>query len=236
MGILYSSEYKINDYITVKIPTVSEILSDEETYFDSISLLLATPYDLLVQLDDANIDFTTINDWDLFCYLFKEIQQKDFSMVFTDLDFKDFSIVRKKSDREVIAVDYKTGHIIDRSVHGKICRVIKTLLFIKKDIKRPANEEARLYLIERARKKMGRKKKSSATNSQLENYIIALVNTPEFKYDFETVGRLSIYQFYSSLHQIADKIRFDNLMIGCYAGTVDTEKLDRDELNWIPNK
>ena len=80
-----------------------------------------------------------------------------------------------------------------------------------------------------------RRRKKSRAESQIEKYIIALVNTSEFPYTYETVLGLTINQFYASLHQIVKKIKYDNLMIGCYAGTVNMKELDQNELNCISN-
>ena len=64
--------------------------------------------------------------------------------------------------------------------------------------------------------------------------VIALVNRPEFKYNYEQVNNLSIYQFNQSFEQIKASITFDNTMIGVYAGTVDTSKIkDKSCLSWI---
>lgn len=89
-------------------------------------------------------------------------------------------------------------------------------------------------MIERTRAKLKRRKKQ-LTESQIDKYIVALVNTSEFPYTYESVLGLTINQFYASLHQIVRKIKYDNLMIGCYAGTVNTKELDQNELNWISN-
>lgn len=56
--------------------------------------------------------------------------------------------------------------------------------------------------------------KNKPFESQLETLIIALVNRPEFKYNYEQTLNLSIYQFYQSLKQIQTSISFDNTMIG----------------------
>ena len=86
-------------------------------------------------------------------------------------------------------------------------------------------------------------KKSEKGNSKkaykpyLEKLVIALVNTSEFPYDYDSCMNLSIYRFHQSFKQIQHKIAFDKTMIGVYADTVDTSKLsNRDTLSWIPNK
>lgn len=233
-SLLYQTEHKINEYISVKIPTLDEILNNEDEYYGTIALIVSTPYDMMVQLDDINIDFTQINEWDLFCLLFNELQSRDLSMIFGDLNLGDFKTAVNKQNGNIVLRNPKTGAVIDRAIHGKISRFLREILHLEKNDKKPANEEAKKYMIERARKRLNRNKKR-LEKSQLEDYIIALVNTSEFPYDYTSVRGLTIYQFYASLHQIVKKVKFDNLMIGCYAGTVNMKELDQNELNWISN-
>lgn len=231
---LYETNHKINDYITIRVPTIKEIIENEDDYYGNIALIIATPYDMMVQLDDMNIDFTKINDWDLFVLLFNELRTRDLSLIFDGLDLRDFVTAEKKQNGNIVLVNPKTGVEIDRVVHDQICRYLRSTLRLQKNEKKPANEEARKFLIERTRTKLKRRRKQ-LVESQIEKYIVALVNTSEFPYTYESVLGLTINQFYASLHQIVKKIKYDKLMIGCYAGTVNMKELDQNELNWISN-
>lgn len=231
---LYETSHRINDYITIKVPTIKDIIDNEEKYYGNIALIVATPYDMMVQLDDMKIDFTKINEWDLFCLLFNELRTRDLSLIFDGLDLKDFVAAENKQNGNIVLINPNTGAKIDRAIHDQICKYLRATLGLKKNDKNPANEEARKYMVERARRKLLRRKKQLA-ESQIEKYIIALVNTSEFPYTYETVLGLTINQFYASLHQIVRKVKFDNIMIGCYAGTVNMKELDQNELNWISN-
>ena len=233
-GMLYETNYKINDCISIKIPTVGEIIENEDDYYSNIALIVATPYDMMVQLDDMKIDFTTINDWDLFCLLFNELQTRDLSNIFSNLNFKNFELITNKQDGNLILLNRETGAVIDRAIHHQICTTLRKVLHLEKIEKKPANEEARKFMIERARKRLKRRKKHFQ-KSQLESYIISLVNTEEFSYDYSSVLDLTIYQFYASLHQIIKKVNYDNLMIGCYAGTINIKELNQKELDWLSN-
>lgn len=230
-SLLYETEHKINDYVSIKIPTIQEIINDDD-YFGKIALIVSTPYDMMAQLDSINIDFTQINEWDLFCLLFKQLQTKDLSLIFGDLNLKDFETARNKQNGNTVLINRKTGAVIDRAIHEQICVFLRKLLRLERNEKKPANDEAKKFMIERAKRKLRRRTKQIDA-SPLESYIIALVNTSEFPYNYKTVLELTIYQFYASLHQIIKKVKFDNLMIGCYAGTVNTKELNPSELNWI---
>jgi len=86
-------------------------------------------------------------------------------------------------------------------------------------------------------KRMERKRRNGEEEpSQLEQLIVALVNREEFKYDYESVKNLTVYQFYRSFYQIIHKVNYDNLMTGAYTGNVDTTKIKKSELSWLETK
>ena len=60
----------ISNGITIKIPTVEEVLDDEEGYLSLTSSLTASSYAYMVQLDDIGKDFSTVDDWELFRMIF----------------------------------------------------------------------------------------------------------------------------------------------------------------------
>lgn len=230
--LLYADRYNINDKIYVRVPTVGEVLDNEDKYFEIVYTIIATPYDLMVQLDDNGIDFTKISSFELFCLLFGHLKELDTSLVFGDLDISKFNVAINTQNGNYVLRDEENDITIDRAIHGQICACLRKLLNIPKTEKLPGNEEGRIYMLEKARKKAKRKKKKQA-ESQIEDLIVALVNTAEFPYDYMSVKDISIYQFYSSLKQITHKVKFDKTMIGVYAGTVSFDKLNMDERSWI---
>ena len=78
--------------------------------------------------------------------------------------------------------------------------------------------------------------KNVKEDSQLESLIIAMVSTEQFKYNFEEVKKLTIYQFNESVRQIIKKVEYDNRMHGIYSGTINAKDLNKDDLNWLTHK
>lgn len=234
-GYLYSHSYPVNDSISIIIPTVGQIIDDEPTYYSLITAVTATPYDFMVQLDDIGIDFTKITSFELFLLLFNDLKKTDTSLVFGDLDLKEFEIAINQQNGKVVLINNKKNIVIDSAVHDQICRVIREINHLEKNDRNPANEEAKKYMIERARIKQRRNSRKKY-KSQLEDLIVSMVNTEQFKYGYGETLRLTIYQFYASVHQIIKKINYDNTMIGCYAGTVNAKDLSQDQLNWLTSK
>lgn len=233
--LLYADHIKINDAISVMIPTVGEVWDNEDEYFSNVYSIISTPYDMMVQLDDMGIDFTTITTFELFCLMFNNLRESDTSMIFGDLDLKKFEIALNKKTNEVILFNEQDNIVIDRAIHEEISKSVKKILQIKKPVKKPGNEEGRKYMIRIARmnqRKQLRLAKDKET-SQLEDVIISMVNTAEFPYTFESVRDISIYQLYLSMGQIDHKIKFDNCMHGYYAGAVKLEDLSMADRSWL---
>ena len=188
----------------------------------------------MVQLDNIGIDFTTISDYQLFMMLFTVYAKSDLSIIFGDLDTSDF-IVQGEEGYEFL-YSPKNKLEINEEVYYDIVNTIRKINLLEKVNYKPGNESARKYLLEKERKKQKRNAKKKQ-EPYLEKLVISLVNTSEFKYDYDSCMDLSIYKFNQSFRQIQHKIAFDNTMIGVYAGTVDTSKLsNKDILSWIPNK
>lgn len=210
-------------------------MRDESEYYNLITAIIATPHTFMVQLDDAGIDFSTISPYELFLSFFNALKSADTSLVFGDLDLSRFEKAINGPDSLPVLMDRDSGAVIDRAVHGKIRRILREINHLEPDDKKPGNSEAKRFMLERARTKQ-RRAARTPQKSQLENLIVAMVNTEQFKYGYEETKDLTIYQFHASVHQIVRKINYDNMMIGCYAGTINAKELNDDQLNWIKTK
>ena len=237
-SLLNLDKVNVTENISIRIPTVGEILEDDQTYYSIVSSLTASPYQYMVQLDDMGIDYTTITDYELFLMLFPSFAKSDLSIIFGDLYTSDYNVYIDNTNSTHIlhsptnGMDYK----IDEFVYNKLSDMLRKINNIEKVKKKPGNEETKRYLLDRERKRQ-KKNARKPYESYLEKLVIALVNRPEFKYNYEETMNLSIYKFNESFKQIQTSISFDNTMIGVYAGTVDTSKMkDKSCLSWIPIK
>lgn len=233
-SLLKLSSVDIIPKLSIKIPTVGEILEDEGNYYSIVSSLTATPYQYMVQLDDMGIDYTKITDYELFKMVFPMYIESDLSLIFGDLNITDFKIDYSNVVNTPVIYSPSNDIIIDELVYNDLTDILRKINLFEKVRGKPGNEHARKYLLEKERKKQKRNAKKPY-EPYLERLVIALVNTSEFPYDYDSCMDLSIYKFNQSFRQIQHKIAFDKTMIGVYAGTVDTSKLsNKDALSWIP--
>lgn len=232
LNILYADSIPVNDDIKIVIPTIGDVIKDEDSYYGLVHTLTAMPIDFLIQLDDVGIDFTKINEWDLFLMLFPSISQQDTSLIFGDLDLSKFVMTANEETGQIVLVNQDDNIVIDRRTMQQAASILRKINHLEADRRKPGNEEARRYLIERARIK-AKRAKNRKRESQIESLIVALVNTEQYKYNFESTLALSIYQFNESARQIIKKIDYDNRMRGVYAGTINPKELSQQDLNWL---
>lgn len=235
LNLLYKKQYEINDSIKIVIPSVGEIIDNEDNYYSIITVLTAMPVDLMVPLDDAGIDYTEIDEYDLFLLMSAGLKTQDTSLVFGDLDITKFEISVNQQTGKIVLYDAENDIVIDRATHARISGVLRKIHHLEKNRRKPANKEAKEYMLKRAREKM-RRNRNRKQDSQLESLIIAMVNAEQYKYDFEGTRELSIYQFNESVRQIIKKVDYDNRMYGIYSGTINAKELSQDDLNWLTHK
>ena len=233
-NLLYRRDYPVADSISVVIPTVGQILDNEDLYNDVVSAFTAMPIDFMVQLDDAGIDFTTINAFDLFIMLSEGLKKVDTSLVLKDINLNEFELCVNNQTKKLVLYNQESGIEIGRREHSQIASALRRINHLEKNRKKPGNDDAKQYMLERMRQKMKRHPRTEV--SQLEQLIVAMVNTEQFKYDFESVRNITIYQFNECVRQIVNKVNYDNRMIGVYSGTVNVKELSQDELNWLVHK
>lgn len=244
-SFLNKTQIVLDDKISVKIPTLREIKGsdmdtglnvDEDNYYSILNLFLTTPVNCIASLEQLGIDFTEISDYKLFLILYnvsdKEVIRKVSPLMFKNFNFADFEICQKQDCNEITLYNQKDDVEINEYKYKWLSNVFCTMHLYTKDRKiNPGNNITKKYIIERAITKSKWKKNKSSSN--IDNLILAMVNNCNFKYNFETVYDLTVYDFNASVRQILKKYQVDNLYHGIYSGCVDSSKLKKDSLDWL---
>lgn len=237
-----SEDYKINDYIKIHIPTIMEIMDfGEDSYFALISILTRKPYDIALDLWEHNVDYQDITDYDLFLDSITFVPKEASSIIFGELNFKDFKKYKNNETGFKYLVNLKEPDIIiDEAIYRYMVTYLRYCHFISEKVEYDVgNKTAKRFLIDRLKRKrkkyqrdleLGRIKKHSV----LSDLIRFCVNNEQFKYDYESVLNLKINLLYESYYTIQHLENRDNLFNGIYSATVDVSKLkERDELKPI---
>jgi hypothetical protein len=231
-SFLFKRSCRINDNIEIIIPTVEEIIDNEQDYYSLVSAFTSMPIDMMVQLDDIGIDFAEITEYELFQILFPGIQKQDTHLLFGDLDLSNFVPATNNQNGQFVFYDEENGIVIDESIHNLIATTLRKIHHLQKNNRKPGNDAAKDYLIKKERKRL-RRRGNKPYESQLEPLIVAMVCSEPYKYDFESTKQLSIYQFNECVRQVIRKTDWNNRMYGIYSGSINPKEMKQDDLRWI---
>ena len=126
-SLLNAKSIAITPKMFIRIPSVGEILDNEQSYYNITTSLTGTPFQYMVQLDDMGIDYTTISDYDLFLMLFPTFAKEDLSLVFGDLDTSDFTVSYNPENDTNIIYSGKNDIIIDEYVYSTLVSTLRKI-------------------------------------------------------------------------------------------------------------
>lgn len=233
LRLYFGDDYIINEHITVRQPTIGEIVAmGEKDYYNMVFTLCAIPSDMKAVLFDMGIDYEAISDFELFMLLTKPLQQKDTKILLGDLDFSAMQPAMDNQNGETVLADFSTGTVIDRHIYMLIVSYIRRMHGIKPKIEKAANQYTKKILIEENRENL-KNVQNKPYQSNLKNLISAMVNHPGFKYKKNELREIGIVEFMDSVQRISVIQSADALLKGCYSGMIDTSKINKKDLNWL---
>lgn len=237
LKIYRGEDYVVSEQIVIHQPSLSEICDyGEQEYYSMIYNLTATPQSMKVQLWDMGIDYTTITAFELFySILYKLYPQEKTSILFGDLDFTKFQIMRRKDDGSILLYQVIDGEsvIIDEFTYNVITDYIRQVHIIHKDKQLPANETTKIILIEDAREEI-ELNKNKEYYSQLKNLISSMINSEGFKYNHSQVWDMKINAFMDSVKRISKIKNAELLLQSGYSGFgVNLKDINQKQLDWL---
>ena len=194
--------------------------------------------DLKWQLDDIGVDYTQIDDFELFYSLLSRSYSKEQTRIlFGDvLDFSEMQLMYNNNLQENVLVQFfddETYIQIDRYVYNAIVSTLRKIHRIKRNDEIPGNEATRQILIEDARDEYEENKNKPA-KPYLLPLVSAMVNSTGFKRDDKSVFGMNIYAFMDSVARISKIKNSELLLQSGYSGFgIDLKKVNSDETNWL---
>lgn len=237
LKIYRGEDFAISEHIIIHQPSLSEICDyGEQEYYSMIYNLTATPQSMKVQLWDMGIDYTTITPFELFySILYKLYPQEKTFILFGDLDFTKFQIMKRKDDNSILLCQVIDGEpvIIDEFTYNIIMDYLRQIHIIYKDEKIPANETTKIILIEDDREEL-EKNKNKEYHSQLKNLISSMINSEGFKYNHSQVWDMKINAFMDSVKRISKIKNAELLLQSRYSGFgVNLKDINQKQLDWL---
>lgn len=233
--ILRGDPIVVNEKITLRQPTINEIIDfDEGRFFGIFYSMCSSAYDRPSMFADMGIDFMTVSDWQYFLSVVQAMDKESTKLIFGDFDFTEFVLMKRTNTDDTF--DYvlyreSDGYIFDESVYHEVIPYVREMVNFHHTGKKAANKSTAKLLIMDDRRERERNK-NKEPESMLDGILISLVNTEEFSYTYKAAYELTIYQLMKSFTQICGKKLAIARMQGSMSGFVDTSGVDPKEFDW----
>lgn len=235
LQIYRGKDIVISDKVIIHQCTLDEICNyGEQKYWSMIYTLTAVGADMKFQLFNAGIDYTEISDFELFCsILYKNVTPEQYSIIFGNLDFSQFSVLYKKESGEPILYDDLNDIVIDEFTYLMIVDVLRKIHGLKRNNQIPANESTKKILIEDARDEYYANN-NKKHHSQLKNMVSTMINSEGFKYNHDEVWNMKINAFIDSVKRISKIKDADLLLQSGYSGYgISLKEIPNKRLDWL---
>lgn len=228
----FGDDYVINDKIKIHQPTIGEVVKyGEASYFSTVHTITAIPSDMKSQLwDNMNLDWTEVQDFELFMMLTQTLTPDRTFLLFGDLDFSKLRPFRNNQNGNIVLADKETGVVIDEMIYLRIVTYLRKLHNIKPKVEKAANKITKRILIDEDRNKILYSK-----DKPFKSYLLPLISAVKVKqgYTKDYVKNMGFYEFMDDVNRMQVIHNADHLLSAAYAGTIDMKKINKAELNWM---
>ncbi len=231
LQLYFGDDYIINQHIKITQPTLDDIIKyGEAQYFSMVHTLTAIPSDMKSQLWDMELDWTKVEDFELFMMLSQALNPSKTYILFGDLDFSSLTPIRNPQNGDIVLANRETGVVVDQMIYLKMMSYLRKLHNITPKVEKAANKMTKKILIEEDRQKI-----LQAKDKPFKSYLLPLISSVKVsqKYTKDYVRNMGLYEFFDDVARMQVVNNANHLLSACYAGTIDMKKINKQELNWM---
>lgn len=230
LSLYFGEPYVVNDYITITLPKIGEVVKyGERQYYSMIQTITAIPSDMKSQLFDMGLDWTQVEDFQLFMMLAPTLPKDKTYILFGDLDFQAMRPFQNKQNGAVALFNPQTNAVIDELAYGKMHAYLCSAHNLTKKVEKAANEFTKKFMIEEDRQKIAYNQKQP-----YKSFLRPLISAVKCRmgYTLDYVKNMGLYEFMDDLNRLQVIVNADALLQGSYSGMVDTSKIPKKNFDW----
>lgn len=230
LSLYFGDPYVVNDYITITIPKIGEVVKyGERQYYSMVQTITAIPSEMKASLWDAGIDWTQITDFQLFMMLAPTLPKDKTYILFGDLDFQAMKPFENKFNETIVLRNPDTGAVIDELAYGKITSYLCSVHNLTKKVEKAANEFTKKFMIDEDRQKLQYNAKQP-----YKSFLRPLISAVKCRqgYTLDYVKNMGLFEFFDDVNRLQVIVNTDALLQGSYSGMVDTSKIPKKNFDW----
>ena len=230
LSLYFGEPYVVNEYITITLPKIGEVVKyGERQYYSMIQTITAIPSDMKSQLFDMGLDWTQVEDFQLFMMLAPTLPKDKTYILFGDLDFQAMRPFQNKQNGAVVLFNPQTNAVIDELAYGKMHAYLCSAHNLTKKVEKAANEFTKKFMIEEDRQKIAYNQKQP-----YKSFLRPLISAVKCRmgYTLDYVKNMGLYEFMDDLNRLQVIVNADALLQGSYSGMVDSSKIPKKNFDW----
>lgn len=235
----------ITSKISIMQPTLNQIMEyGEREYFNAVYTLTCVAADMKWQLwEIGQIDYTTIEDYDLFVIFLSQLLKEDFGtkddnkrnpleLILRNIHFSNFEIATKdlgNNCSQAVLYDEINNIVIDKYVYVRIVEIVRKIHGLKRNNEIPANEQTKMDLIEDAKDEA-----MLAKSKPYHSLLMPLISTLSVKNGQcgdEKIWEMPIGRFLYDIKRSSHVQHAELLLKGAYAGFGSLKGIDQTHLD-----
>ena len=223
--------YVINDKIRVFQPNLKQVLEfGERQYFSVVQTLCSTSSNMKSQLADMNLDWETIEDFQMFMMLAPTMGQDKTKLVLGDIDLTKFKIFENKENGEPVMVDQENNIVIDQLIYMRMVEYIRRVHGLTRAYDRTKSQFVHDMAIE-----MDREEIQSNAKKPYKSFLWPLISSVKARqgYTKQYVLDMQVFELVHEANRLQVIVQTDAVLTGAHSGMVDTKKLPKDSFNWM---
>ena len=227
--------------ITIYEPSIGDIVKvGQNNFFSTLNIFITNPTANRLFLWEAGIDWNNLSDFQLFCSLYKSIDNDIAKLLFGDLDWSGFMLYTKEyedsDEREVVLADINQNIEINEEVYEHIHQYLQKMFNMKPETELTDDKLLKEWWIRKDSVALQQKiKKNKKEEYSLKSMISACVNHPGFKYKKNELREVGVCEFYDSVQRLQIYEQATACMKGMYSGFVDGSKIKPEAYNFMKN-
>lgn len=230
--LYFGDDYVINDKIKLSQPTIGDVVSyGEASYFSMIYQLCAIPSDVKSILwDQMGIDWTQIEDFELFTLFSQTMTPDRTGIIFGDLDFSKMKPYKHPQNDEIVLADKESGIIIDKLIYMRMMTFLRKLHNITPKPERAKGKRARQAMIDEDRRNRELNK-----DKPFRSYLLPLISSIKVKqgYTRDYIRNMGLFEFFDDISRAQVIDSANHLLNGAYSGMADLSKVPKEQFNWM---
>ena len=231
LKLYFGDPYVVNQYITIYQPTIGQIIEyGEREYYSMIQTITAIPSEMKSSLWDSGLDWTQLEDFQLFMMLSQTLSQKQTEIILGDIDLQRMKPVENLQNGDIILRDSVTGAIIDELAYKTMSAYLCKLHNLTKKIEKAGNKYTKQVLIDE-----DRQKREYSAQQPYKSFLMPLVSSIKVRqgYTRDYIRNMGLYEFFDDINRSQIIVNTDSLLSGAYSGMMDTSKIKKSAFNWM---